>query len=83
MDKRPEYIRFVKIEIPNEEFEEFDKWLNKIEDTVGDEEDLAETIKECKEYYGERFSEIFDEEKLNMLHENHLDICLWELQTND
>lgn len=80
MNQPPEQIKFVKIAIPKEEFDIFDNWLNRIEMTCNSEEDLAETIKECKEFYGERFNIIFDEEQLALLHENFLEISLWELQ---
>lgn len=79
---RPEEIKFVKISIPKEEFEEFDSWLIKMEMALPVKEDLKEVVKACKNHYGEdRFNEIFDipnDEAIEKICENWIDIAQWE-----
>jgi len=79
MSKSPETIKFVKRFPLNETFDQFDVWLRNIEEAIPDQEELDQAILECKEHYGAEFSEIFDEDKLTLLHENYLEWCLWEM----
>ena len=65
------------------DFETFDVWLNKIEDSRPCEKQLKSVIKECKEFYGVEFVKFFDEDQLNNLHEMYLDIALMELTNLD
>lgn len=80
MMEHPGIVKFVKRHPLNETFDEFDKWLIDIEFSACDEEELNKVIAKCKEHYGEEFSEIFDEEQLALLHQNYLDIWMWEFK---
>ena len=66
------------------EVEVFYDWVHKIEEAAHSEDKLKLTTFLCFTHYGEeKFRELFDVKALKILHQNWIEIAMWESNVYD